>query len=771
MTTPSLESSIEAVTVFRSGALITRVARLEGDRVPDQVRLVGLPLSLDDSSLRVRVEPGDDAGEPPVATGLRVGLEVADEDAPLRPPDEEELRQARRAEAEFQDRIAQVEREMDRLKRLELPARPPLSWSKDGEPRRAVPGSARLELLAFQQRELERSLAELLELRVENQRASERVAELEERAQRASSAGSARAHELRKTATVSFRAGQGPVEARLRLEYRVPGARWLPAYALDLDRTRGDDIEATLACRAMVCQRTGEDWNDVNLTLTTADAQDWCDLPELTSMRIGRWQPPPRQRGFKPPPVGVEELYADYDRARETPPAGPAGHEEVEHDEPTGQYSEETLQAALVEAEESWDEDRTVTRELRRKPPAPSAPMSTLVGGGAPDLDEDSPFAAGQVPPERFQAQARELEERDLVSPLAKKELSRAAVGAPMDAPVRKSAGILSMFGGGPPRGGLAEAWGTGPSAVPPPEAPAEPVLRPDEEMMAYGKLHLPPLDHPRRGVLTIREQREVYLELLARQEVTVSFDVMTAVNAARTEAQAVAAVPIPRGHSFPSSDRGFAHAYPSEAPVSLASDGRYHSLPVALRSGDASLRHVTVPRESQEVYRFLEMQNPFDAPLLVGPVDVYVGGDYLLTTSLHRTAPMGELRLGLGVEPSIKVSRNTSFSEETTGLIKGMRSLEHQIRIELINHLDAPAAIEVRERLPQPRKEDDEIAVEVAEVSPAWEPWEQDEHPLRGGYRWQVVVDPGERQELSVDYRVRIAAKYELVGGNRREA
>ena len=64
----------------------------------------------------------------------------------------------------------------------------------------------------------------------------------------------------------------------------------------------------------MVGQATGEDWSGVALTLSTASPQQWTELPELKSRRIGRRQPPPAKTGWRPPPVGADELYADYDR-------------------------------------------------------------------------------------------------------------------------------------------------------------------------------------------------------------------------------------------------------------------------------------------------------------------------------------------------------------------------------------------------------------------------------------------------------------------------
>ncbi|MFF4262741.1 mucoidy inhibitor MuiA family protein [Streptomyces virginiae] len=71
----------------------------------------------------------------------------------------------------------------------------------------------------------------------------------------------------------------GPV--RLRLSHLVPCALWRPAYRAVLD---GDAL--TLETDAMVWQRTGEDWSDVRLTLSTARSALATEPPRLGEDRL-----------------------------------------------------------------------------------------------------------------------------------------------------------------------------------------------------------------------------------------------------------------------------------------------------------------------------------------------------------------------------------------------------------------------------------------------------------------------------------------------------
>lgn len=74
-------------------------------------------------------------------------------------------------------------------------------------------------------------------------------------------------------------AAAGP--AGLRLSHLAPCALWRPAYRAVLE---GDSL--ALETEAMVWQRTGEDWSDVRLTLSTARSASATDPPRLDEDRL-----------------------------------------------------------------------------------------------------------------------------------------------------------------------------------------------------------------------------------------------------------------------------------------------------------------------------------------------------------------------------------------------------------------------------------------------------------------------------------------------------
>jgi hypothetical protein len=181
------------------------------------------------------------------------------------------------------------------------------------------------------------------------------------------------------------------------------------------------------------------------------------------------------------------------------------------------------------------------------------------------------------------------------------------------------------------------------------------------------------------------------------------------------------------------------------------------------------------VPREQNDVFRVAALANPFDGPLLPGPIDVYDRGQFLVTSEVDYTPPGGTVDVGLGVDASVKIARNVEFHEEAAGMLRGALRLIHAVSIDVDNLSARPIELEVRERVPVVREGDDEVVVSVGKVEPAWEKWSPDsesanEPRLRGGFRWKLAVPATTKKLLRAAYEVKIANKHELVGGNRRE-
>lgn len=237
-----------------------------------------------------------------------VGLTTAsDEESP--PAADPALRAARVAVQHLRVRREQIDSERQAILRLAQAKRPAPAAGQAPTP---SPTAARLALLAFRAAEHERLLREREALDRELTPATGAMLAAEAHHAASSSMRRARQHEARTSvvATLRWNSDGAAAVGSLVIEYLVPGARWVPTYVIRLDGGR-----ARIELRAQVSQRSGEDWRDVRLTLSTAEAQRWHPLPELSAIRIGRRQSAPTKAGWREPPTGAEGLYADFDRA------------------------------------------------------------------------------------------------------------------------------------------------------------------------------------------------------------------------------------------------------------------------------------------------------------------------------------------------------------------------------------------------------------------------------------------------------------------------
>jgi hypothetical protein len=737
MVVVSVETRLEHITVYASGARVRRVTELAAP-LPARVRIAGLPITVIDDTVRVEVSG------PAIATSVRAGVDApaegdaAAEEAP-------EVRSARRwvqlAEAE----VERLRAALDQLARapiaVEDPAEePPPPWGEVVAARRGVValrterGLALREALAAARREA-----------AEANRAAEAAAD---RDRRAGTARAAKLHELRKHVEIELApSGEGPIS--IHLEYLVSAARWAPSYVARIDAER-----ASVEVRAVVAQDTGEDWTAVPLLLSTAEPTRFAALPELAAQRIGRRQAEPARAGFRAPPTGAAALFADYDRDRRRllPAAAEAkpftAGSQLEDSTYMGRLP--VQEAPNVElAHEVWDEGSSRSKEAYDDDDETPMPF-----GAASGMAYDRAAAAPEEKKQRAESDLAELapqaksgRARPVMPPARLRSRSATARTPVMPAPSPMLAPMMAMPALTPGGGGGA--------AYRPPPPPPPPVARLD-----YGNLRMAPAASPARGRL-VPAPPDRHATAVEEEVAGMRRRVETLALPAGCEAAWL--------HTYD-------YAFATDGAVDVRADGAWHSIAVTAKAAAAKLRHVAVPREQADVFRVASIANPLPGPLLPGPIDVYDRGRFLVTSAVGFTPPGGSVEVGLGVDPAVKIARNTEFREEVGGMLRGALKLIHAITIDVENLSGRAIELEVRERVPVVREGDDDVEVTLGKVEPAWERWTPDpeaprDERLRGGHRWRLSIPAAQKRTLRAGYEVKISGRQELVGGNRRES
>ncbi|TQJ98329.1 uncharacterized protein (TIGR02231 family) [Achromobacter sp. SLBN-14] len=293
----ALPSAIGAVTVYQDRAVVTRAASSDLAAGEHELILDNLPASLQENSLQVSAK----------STGQATLLDVKVSDVYQTDTANERVRSIEAQldkltarQAALDDEAAVLDNQRELILMMQRGATEP---AKDG---------ARItvdELKAIQTLSAESLATTLAGLR----RVTEQKTALErEMTALQTQLGQVRGDAGRRTKKVALRVGMARAgKLDLALSYAVAGARWTPAYDA---RLRPADRQVDLGYFGVIRQNTGEDWNNVKLTLSTARPSLGGGAPTLRPWIIdvaAPPPPPPPRPAAAPAPAAVQaEMHA-----------------------------------------------------------------------------------------------------------------------------------------------------------------------------------------------------------------------------------------------------------------------------------------------------------------------------------------------------------------------------------------------------------------------------------------------------------------------------
>ncbi len=268
-------SRLDAVTVYPDGATVTRIIQVDLPAGDSTIVARDFPLSLDPSSLRVE---GEGAG--------RLVIGAIDARRPRLAPPENLPEIDRRIEAlqdqrgVLDDAIAAAEAR--RKFALRFAEASPAGLGEKGEARPLSEWRAAFSAVA---EEVAAADAAIRAAKLKQRDLDRQIARLE---------ADRRAKPPRKMEVRIDLAAGAATPARFRVSYTVRGARWQPVYDARLTTGPGEAKPSLeLVRRAEIVQRTGEDWNDVALSVSTVRTAKGGSAPDLTALLVGFPRPMP----------------------------------------------------------------------------------------------------------------------------------------------------------------------------------------------------------------------------------------------------------------------------------------------------------------------------------------------------------------------------------------------------------------------------------------------------------------------------------------------
>jgi uncharacterized protein (TIGR02231 family) len=324
-----LASRIDAVTVFPDAAAVTRIGEVRVPAGQHVVVLRGLPATIDPASIRIE---GASDGQ----------LVIGSADVRRAPAQIEAQEDSQKRLRELQAELAAVRGRIDALEAqkravAEFARLAAEAAVKDGKGFDLAQARAAWTAVG------EGTAAANEALQVQTARAAEveaRIRAIETAAGRPRP-GAAPVVDL----AVSVEAASA-LSAALTVTYRVGSARWTAVYDAALDTAANGPARINLVRRASVSQRTGEDWEDVALTLSTARVAGGASAPMVMTQTLSLREPyvvldAQRQR--------ARQTAETMERAQTMAPPAPQGPPELARaSEQEAQSMSSTFSASFV---------------------------------------------------------------------------------------------------------------------------------------------------------------------------------------------------------------------------------------------------------------------------------------------------------------------------------------------------------------------------------------------------------------------------------------
>lgn len=281
----AVTSRIDRVLVFPSGAEITRIAKIKLNGGSQTLVFADLPAQADASSIRVEGKANGSLEIGAVdSRRIFVSREDAQAQASARRRIEDEIEELGDQRTLIEGQIAAYDTQVKLIENLAgLPSQPAQPGLHSASPREDWPSL--LALIGTSMVDVQNAR---LQANVKIREIDRRIADLsKELAQLAPKREERTEVKVEVVAEAAF-------EAELIVRYQVRGASWQPFYDARLS-TGSKTVEPSLELvrRASITQRTGEAWENVEVTLSTTRPKAGSSAPELNTVTVD-YRPEPR---------------------------------------------------------------------------------------------------------------------------------------------------------------------------------------------------------------------------------------------------------------------------------------------------------------------------------------------------------------------------------------------------------------------------------------------------------------------------------------------
>jgi TonB-dependent SusC/RagA subfamily outer membrane receptor len=184
-----------------------------------------------------------------------------------------------------------------------------------------------------------------------------------------------------------------------------------------------------------------------------------------------------------------------------------------------------------------------------------------------------------------------------------------------------------------------------------------------------------------------------------------------------------------------------------------IPSDGSEHEATLGTQSIPAKFSYYAAPKITPNVYMLAEVPNWRDYELLKGKLRVfldntYVGDSYWTPSEIQDT-----LHFSLGVEKNIGVERTLKATKEKKNLLRTAKKVTRNWQITVKNNKETAVDVVVEDQIPVATNDDAKVT--LLESSNA----KVDEK--EGRLKWTLHLAPGEKKEININYEVKVKDEF----------
>lgn len=193
---------------------------------------------------------------------------------------------------------------------------------------------------------------------------------------------------------------------------------------------------------------------------------------------------------------------------------------------------------------------------------------------------------------------------------------------------------------------------------------------------------------------------------------------------------------------------------------ASIPSDGQPHRNTISMQELKGKFSYEVTPKLALAAYLKARVDNGSGAPLLAGPINIFLGNDYVGRSHINLVSANAGFDLYLGRDDSIKVTRKKDIpKEETGGILTATRVYKRGYTITVENFKKGVEEFQVNDQIPVSQKGSLDVVVDRLPQNGL------KENKETGELTWTFSLKPQEKRTIDVAFQIQCDPKAQVVG------